>query len=373
MFSLPTLTDLMERARQSFRSNLAGSDAWVWPNNIYASAKVIAGMTYEIFGFASYISRQKFAITAPDIESLRLHGEEFGIPQNPATPAIGQVAIASSGVLTVAAGALFRRTDGVEFVAASGGALLSAGTLTLPVSAIADGKASNTIAGTPLQIVSGVTGNATAGVSGGGIVLGADLEDIESYRARILFRKRNPPHGGSAADYVAWAGEVSGVSFYADRPAVYVNRTWAGPGTVRVLPLMFDLYENGIPQGQDIERVRQHIETLRPAGAIVTVSAPVAVPVDITISGLAPNTTAVREAVKAELRETFRRISRVAGTDIEIANMPYLATPFAFSRSWIWQAVANASGEDRHSLTSPSADIALTPGQIATLGTITFI
>jgi hypothetical protein len=72
------------------------------------------------------------------------------------------------------------------------------------------------------------------------------------------------------------------------------------------------------------------------------------VPTDVVISGLSPNRTDVREAVLAELRATFVRLSRVAGIDAQFASMPYLAYPTSFSRSWIWQAVANATGEERH-------------------------
>jgi hypothetical protein len=53
--------------------------------------------------------------------------------------------------------------------------------------------------------------------------------------------------------------------------------------------------------------------------------------------------------------------------------MPYLASPFSFSRSWIWQAVANASGEERHTIIGPAADVALTVAQFPTLGNVTFI
>ena len=67
MFALPTLKNLMELTRQSFRANLKGSDAYVWPNNVYASAKVMAGSIFEVFGFAAYIEKQIFAHRAPDL------------------------------------------------------------------------------------------------------------------------------------------------------------------------------------------------------------------------------------------------------------------------------------------------------------------
>lgn len=374
MFAIPSFKDLVERARQSFRVNMPGSDASIWPNNINPTAKVLAGMQHEVFGFADYIQRQKFALTA-DSENLDLHGEELGLARRPTSPARFFVDIVVGAAVAIVVGAVFRRSDGIEYLATAGGSTTGAGTVTVEVVAASDGAATTPIAGASLEIVSGLTGDddALAAVADGVIVPGTDVEDDETFRARILFRKRNPPHGGAAADYVAWAGEVSGVSFAVDQPTVFIERLWAGAGSVRVFPLMFDLYADGIPLTADIERVADHVDALRPAGARVSVQAPQAVPINITIAGLTPNRSDVREAVLAELRNTFRRLSRVAGIDREISNMPYLAYPTSFSRSWIWQAVANASGEQRHVITAPTGDQSLTAGQMATLGSVTFV
>lgn len=373
MFAIPSLRDLVERARQQFRTDMPGSDAWLYPNNIGPTAKVFAGLMHMVFGFADYIQRQKFALTA-DSENLDLHGQELGMSRRPAQPARGFVKVSTTIGVAIAAGAVFRRSDGVEFLTVAPVARDGAGDVSVEVVAAIDGSAATTVQGAPLEIVSGVTGDdlATAQADAGGIVNGLDIEDDETFRERILFRKRNPPHGGSAADYVLWCAEVAGVSFLQGQPTVFVERLYNGPGTVRVFPLMFGLYANGIPAPTDITRVQEHVAALQPAGAMVTIAAPSAVPVDITITGLSPDRTDVREAVLAELRDMFIRRSRVAGIDQNNGNMPYLAYPTSFSRSWIWQAVANASGEDRHIITAPAADVALVAGQMATLGDVTF-
>lgn len=366
-FQLPTLQDLLDRTRKSFRTNLPGSDAWIWPNNIGPSAKVIAGAVFEVFGFASYIAKMIFASTAPDLETLILHGNEFGISLRPAAPAVGKVILTSDGDdLMVSVNAVFRRSDGVEFLASTSGSRSGAGTLIVPVIALANGANTNTLDGTALEVVSGVTGDALAEASGD-VVGGADIEDKETFRARILFRKRYPPHGGAASDYVMWAMSVPGVT------RVFVERLWSGVGTVRVFVLMDDLFPNGIPGPADVERVADYIETVRPAGAIVTVQAPAPHIVDVMISGLTPDTTTLREAVLAELREAFPRLGRVAGNDTVHGGMPFLATPFVFPRAWIWQAVGNAGGLVSDAITLPSIDTALIAGEIPVLGTVSFV
>ena len=375
-FAIPTLSDLVTRSRSAFRAYLPGSDAWLWPNNVYGAAKVIGGMIYEVFGFADYIQRQKFAGTA-DTENLDLHGQEYGLSRRPAGPGRGYVQITATDQMTVGAGAVFTRTDGLQYTASVPGSLASGGTLDVEVVAVTDGKASTAEVGTPLAITSGVTvasGTPLAEVADGGVTAGVDVEpdgpewttDLSTFRGRILFRKRNPPHGGAPADYVMWSTDASGVT------RVFVERRWAGTGTVRVFVVMDDLYANGIPPSGEIARVAAYIATLAPAAAVVTCAAPVAKVIDVTISGLTPDTVTVRENVLAELRATFRRLSRVAGNDVEIGGIPFLAYPVSFSRSWLWQAVANASGEERHAIASPSADVPLAAGEMPVLGTVTF-
>ena len=354
MFYIESLTELTQRSRRAFKKYLPGSDAWAWPNNINPTAKVIGVLTHIVMQFADYIQRQKFAITA-DLENLVLHGEEVGLAQRPTAPAQGSVIITSPDAISVDALAIFRRGDGIEYRAINGGSITGAGTLTVGVISTTEGKITSAIVGTPLELVSGFSGP------------GADVEDIETFRARILFRKRNPPHGGTAADYVIWASQVTGVT------RVFVERLWAGVGTVRVFVLMDELFAHGIPGAPDAQRVADYIETQRPAGAMVQVSPPIAHTVNVTIKGLQPSTSDVQEAVRAELIDAFRRLSRVAGDDAAIGGMPYLASPATFSRSWLWQAVANATGEERHEILSPTADINLVSSEIATLGTVTFV
>lgn len=364
-FAIPSLRDLVERARLAFRANLPGTDAWLWPNNIGPSAKVMGGLTSEVFGYADYIARQKFARTA-DRDGLIEHGAEYGLAPRPASPAGGPVVFTASTALTVLDGAILSRADGVTYRVVTGGVLLAAGSLTLNVVSEAYAKTAISIAGTALTPISGVTGTAAVVVGTGGIVGGTDLEDTESFRDRVLFRKRNVPQGGSAADYVIWGREVAGVT------RVYVERLFAGPGTVRVFPIFDDEFPGGVAPAGRIDIVAAYIAALAPASAQVQVSAPNPATIDITISGLTPDTPAVREAVLAELRSAFRRLGRVAGSNTFVPGMPYLATPLSFSRSWIWQAVANAAGEQAHVVAAPSSDVSVPVGSIPVLGTVTF-
>lgn len=365
-FAIPSLRDLVERARQSFRANLPGTDAWLWPNNIGPSAKVIGGMTAEVFGYADYIARQKFARTA-DGDGLNDHGAELGMARRAAAPASGAAVFTALTDTVVAAGAILSRSDGITYAVTVGGTVAAGDSAELAIVSELYTRSTIAFPGTSLQAISGVTGDCLIAVGTNGVTGGADVEDDESYRERILFRKRNVPQGGSAADYVIWASEVPGVT------RVFVERLYAGPGTVRVFPIFDDDYPGGIAPAGLIATVRDFISTVQPAGGAVNVTGPAPAVIDVTIAGLTPNTADVRAAVLAELQSTFRRLGRVAGSNSVIASMPYLATPLSFSRSWLWQAAANAAGEQAHTITVPTNDVAIPIGSIPVLGTVTFI
>lgn len=361
----PTLDALIDRVRAAFRAELPGSDAWIWPNNITPTAKAVAGAVKEVFDRLDWRMQQMFASTAEG-SYLDRHAFELGLARRPSAPAAGFALITATGPFALDGAAVLRSAAGQDYRALAAASIAGPGTLLVDVIAVSDGAAGNAVAGTPLDIVSGGTGTATAEVGAGGIVGGADVEDYESLRARILFRKRNPPHGGAPADYVGWCLEVPGVT------RVFVERLWAGPGTVRVFVLMDDLYDDGIPPPAEVARVRDHLETVIPASAGLTVVAPTPLPVNVTISGLSPDTTAVRESILAEINDMLRRRAIVSGGDTPHPAMPYLAVPFTLSRSWLGQAVSEAADEARHVLAAPGADVACPTGTIPVLGTLSF-
>jgi uncharacterized phage protein gp47/JayE len=376
MYAFPSLTDCLQSARAAFRAALPGADAWVWPNNIGPSAKVVGGAQWLVYQRLDYVGRQAFALFAEG-KYLDDHGAELNLPRKLASAASGNVAIIVSGPAAFAVGGAFARFDGMAFVATAAVSSVSAGVLLVPVLGPA-GASSTTQAGAPMTILSGLTGagatGATATVDGNGLAGGADIEpdgapqtrDLSTYRGRILFRKANPPQGGSPADYVQWASAVAGVT------RVYVERVYAGPGSVRIFPIFDTLFAStgGVPDSAHVILVANALAPLQPAAAVVTVAAAVAQPIAVAVSNLMPSTTAAQAAVVAELADTFQRLGRVAGGDVPVASMPYLATRFTFQGLWIEQAIANAPGVVSADCVAP--DTLIAAGAIPVLGAVTF-
>lgn len=143
-----------------------------------------------------------------------------------------------------------------------------------------------------------------------------------------------------------------------------MTRAWVsggemGAGTVTVRFMMDSTYDDGIPESGDVATVQAYLDdtSRRPVTAEVFVAAPTAVALDVEITGLTPNTTAVKAAVEAELLDMIRREAEPGG-DIPISK--------------IWEAVSIATGETKHKITAPTDDTTHGTGEIAVLGTVTY-
>jgi uncharacterized phage protein gp47/JayE len=186
-------------------------------------------------------------------------------------------------------------------------------------------------------------------VAAPGLTQGADAESDDALRLRLLARIRQPPMGGSASDYVAWALQVPGVT----RAWVYPLENGVGTVTVRFVR---DNDVDFIPDAGAVTAVQEYIDARRPVTAQVTVLAPTAAPLDLTIA-LTPDTAAVRAAVTGELQDLLRRDAKPGGTIL-------------ISR--IREAISVSAGETNHVLSAPTADVTHLAGEMPTLGTITW-
>ncbi|MBO0718062.1 MAG: baseplate J/gp47 family protein, partial [Rhizobiales bacterium] len=127
------------------------------------------------------------------------------------------------------------------------------------VRAITTGSATNQVPGTVLTLnlpISGVDSSVTVVDLRGG----TDQETDDELRARVLQRIQQPPMGGDADDYVAWAEGIPSVT-----------RAWCAPremgmGTVTVRFMCDALRADnqGFPTDQDVAVVYGYLDPLRP-------------------------------------------------------------------------------------------------------------
>lgn len=353
-FERPTLATINAQLAADIESRLPGADAQLRRSFLNAIARTLAGGVHGLHGYLEFVALQAMPDTA-ETEFLDRHGGIWGINRAPAEPAGGDVDFTGTDGAVIPADTLLVRGDGVEF-ATTAEATIAGGTATAPVECQDAGETGNTAAGQTLNLVSPIANvQSEAAVAIAGLTGGADEESDDSIRARILARIQQPPHGGARHDYLLWA---------LDRGAhgVAVTRAWVfpqelGAGTVTVRFVMDDAYGDGIPLAADVTDVQTHLDSVRPVTAEVHVLAPVAAPLDFEISGLAPATQAVRDAIEAELRDLILREAEPGGTLL---------------LSHIREAISTAADEHDHVLVAPAADVTEATGEIATFGSVTW-
>ena len=167
--------------------------------------------------------------------------------------------------------------DGGVFITLNPAALNRDGYFALNV-AWDSGTLSDVSPGTPLTFTDPPPGvDPVVYVADAGIYGGADEQTEQEYRQSILDRMRQPPQGGSMADYRRWVRES---------PGVRAKNVWVfgypdtEPGQVQV----YFTTQDGLPSGADVLAAQGYIAQMKPVGTQVTVSVPDTKDIDIAIS-----------------------------------------------------------------------------------------
>lgn len=381
-YTIRSLAQLAAEATSAFVQSVQGTATKLWPNVWRVESKVLALVGFEMEQRRAWLVRQLFASTADRVWLIR-HGFELGLQPDPATPSTGAATATAAPNTTVPAGLQYVRADGVTYstvaIATSAGNSVS-----LAVEADVAASAGDAPAGTVLTLVNpddapiGLAATCTvdAAADGTGLSGGSDEESTENFRARVLYRKSNPPQGGAAADYSEWVqAAVPGATVHVDRYVSNAGSVWI-QFTVLNLPLGVDptsptavlqAYVANpaivIPSPAQVAAAQAYVAdpVRRPVTAEPIVTAPTPIPVNVVIGKLYPDTIYTRAAVAAELAAVFLDRAR-PGTP---------TASFVLSASWLNEAISRATGEDSHVLVSPG-DLIFTAGQYPVLGTITY-
>lgn len=344
-FSRPSLSDLISRNRSDVLSRL-GIDDSLRRSDAEVYARVLSGAAHALYGYLEWMSRQIIYDSA-EAEYLERWASIWGVTRKSAAAATGTISVTAETGSVIPAGSVFQALDAVQY-AADSDVVITASPTAIFITAVEDGAAGNRTAGQTLSLVSPIAGvqpSATASELSGG----ADEETDDALRSRLISRIQSPPQGGSASDYVTWALKVSGVT-----------RAWCYPlerglGSV-VVRFMRDDDSDPIPGATAVAAVQSYLDELRPATAALTVLAPVAAPLNFTLS-VTPSTSKVKAAVEAELADLILREAEPGG-----------AIPISHVRA----AISAAAGEADYLLASPTADVSAATGKIITMGVVTW-
>ena len=363
-YEIRTLATLSGQARAFFTSAVQGAVVKIWANTFTVLGKVLALLDFEHELRRQRLFKQYFVSTADDRAYVIRHGFEYGLSPDAGNQAVGVFLVDAPAGTLVPEGMTWVRGDGITYTTLADATATVDG-VRLDLQADLPGAIANMEPGDTLTAVltdAVPEALATTGtVDVDGIGGGTDPENIETFRARVLYRKRNPPQGGSAPDYTKWAGEA--LSTVRD---VFVDSFQNDARSVWVCFTVSD-QPDGIPSDAQVAIVQAYVgdPIRRPMTARPFAVKPTPVPQRIEIANLTPYTSDTAGAIEAELAALFR-------DDVRPAT-PESPGPFTLYREQVDAAIARATGVKTFTLLSPAADQAFTVGsQMPTLGDIIY-
>lgn len=373
-YSRPLLSDLQTQVAQDIASAVPGSDPLLRFSNLGILGNVLAGLAHLHYGYLDWISKQAVPFTATE-EFLESWAALKGVFRIPATQASGQITFSGLVGTPIPAGTPIARGDGVQFTSTADATVAIGGSAVVSAIANADptgltGAFGNTAVGVAMTLGTSIPGIQSSGSVSTAFTGGADLETDDSLRARTLQAYQNPLQGGTQSDYQQWALQVPGVT------RAWCNPSGYGSGSV-VVYIMLDLVEaahNGFPQGTDGVAtaetrgiaatgdqlaIANYMYDLRPCTALVYVSSPLANPINFTISGLSTASASTKTSISQAIAGVLQQNGSPLNGTVEL--------------SLIESAIATIPGIAGFVITSPTANITGTMGQLPTLGTVTYI
>ncbi len=357
---LISLRGRRQQVRDDIAAHLPGADATVPNSNLRVMAEAMAAVGHDNDLHLDWVARMMMPDTAEGEFADRWANIILPQGRKAASPATGQItvtgdvgaAVATGAELTASAVDAFGNAQVLRYEV-SAGLTLGSTSAVVNVVALTVGALGNLDEGAQLAFVEppeGIDGSAT--VAAPGLAGGADQETDTELIGRYITRLQEPPHGGARHDYVAWALEVPGVT-----RAWAVQEMGIGTVTVRIMLDKVRAEDNGIPDTEDLDLVTAYIDALRPVTvADLYVVAPIAQPLDFTISLLANDTPEVRANIAREIRAMLEARSAPGQT---------------IYASWIREAISAATGEDHHN-TAVANVVATSAGHIVVPGTITY-
>ena len=376
-FARPPLSELRAGVAADLTSSIAGGDALLRTSNLRVLGAIMAAAAHGHYGYIDWIAKNAVPFTCTG-EYLEAWAALKGVTRKPATAAGGQGTFVAAAGAVLPAGTQVLRGDGVAYAVAAD--TPAAGGQVVPsLVAVTPGAAANLASGAALTLGSAIAGVAAAGTASSDFTGGADLEDDDGLRSRMLIAFASPPQGGDASDYVDWALAVPGVT----RAWCAPREMGAGTVTVRFMMDTAEAGQGGFPQGTDGVAaaetralpatgdqlaVANAIYVERPVTALVYAVAPQPNTVAFTIAGLATASAATQTAVKAAIAQVFLTQGAPGGV-VDVSYIEAAIAAVAATKGFVITAIACDHGQ-----VTPGAagNIASNIGKLPVLGVVTW-
>jgi uncharacterized phage protein gp47/JayE len=381
-FSRPTLSALRTQIWTDITSAVGMTVSLLQKAVLKIVGSALAALIFGLYGYLDWISKQSVPFTSTD-EYLAGWGALKNVYLKAATQAELTVQFTGTAGTDLPAGTAVNRTaDGFAYVTMADAEVIGT-TVTVNIQAITAGSVGNCDVGTAVSLAAAVTGIQSSGTVTAIASSGADVEEQDDFRGRVMLAFQEPEQGGSQTDYVEWAEAVPGVT-----------RAWCSPngfgaGTV-VVYFMMDEAETahaGFPQGTngvsqydqgpggqprdtvatgDQLTVANAIIILQPVTALVYACSPIENQIGFNFSGVSSPTT--QDSIEGALEDLMLREGAPAGTiDLSDVNSSIGSVPG--SSGYLLESITSTVGGV--TTTYPSnTNITNGTGQLPVVGTV---
>lgn len=319
--------------------------------DLSARMYALAAQVSALYIQADWVVRQAFPQTAEG-EYLDAHAQLRGLERKKPVSAQGTVRFTAGETAATARsipkGTVCMTAGLVRFETTKEG-VLSAGALTVdvPVRALEAGAAGNVSAGAVVSMAVAPMGIATC-TNPQPFAGGADGEEDEALRERVLDTFKRLPNGANAAFY-----EREALSFDQVSAVAVVSRP-RGVGSVDIVPATL----TGVPGEALLEQLQDYFEERREIAVDLEVRAPETVTVNIQVK-VEPeegrNTEEVLDRVEGAIQGWFT--GKLLGQDILRARLGNL--------------IYSCDGVENYVITAPAADVSVEKDKLPILGTLT--
>lgn len=313
---MKTIEEIYEEMLSVFREE-TGAEASA-ASDLSVRLYAVAAQVYGLYAQAEWLSRQCFPQTAQG-EWLDRHAALRGLDRRGAVSSEGSIRFSVTTPvatdLTIPKGTVCATAGLTRFETTAEGTLKAGeASVLIPARAVEPGEDGNVPAGSILAMAVPPVG-VGACVNPEAFTGGADTEDDDALRARVLETYRRMPNGANAAYY-----EREALSFEGVAACTVIPRS-RGQGTVDVVIAS----PGGEPSEELIEKLQQHFDERREIAVDVQVKAPNLRPADVKV-GFEVADGADREAVKAKVKQAMENLftGTLLGKSVYMSQLTHL-------------------------------------------------
>ncbi len=392
----PTTQEVSDTIVAQLATSLGQSIPILPKSFIRVLAKVLGGVVILLYKYASFVFLQVFVAYATDQETtingrtirpLVEWGRLIGVGDpRPSVQAQHTILVTVTNQVGILSGgsSLIRPDTGIIYQVV-GDRPLNAPTIEVTIRAVSDpsgGDGSGAIGNLQLadivEFANPLPNVQTKASVIGQLVAGADAEQTEVYRSRIVSRFQSAPQGGAAADYRSWAEDVLGVINvypYAGIPGTVDVFIEASPETCG--------NDDGIPTAAQLDAVGDAINldiagvaSRRPINAAVTPRPIIRAAFDIrVISLVVDQEVTTKTAIHNGVDEYFRTLEPYI---VGLSTLPRKDRVTQASVAAVVNDIVSSAGGTVTSVVlmeagAPIASRSLAHGEKAKLGDDTYI